>query len=55
MDVVWSDPQEDQEDYLEALEELEDVWMRNPSREQQQAVAVMTNLMDAGLISFMVH
>lgn len=31
MDIAWSDPEEDEEEYLDAMEELEDVWMRNPS------------------------
>lgn len=35
MSLAWSDPQEDEEEYLDTLEDLEDVWMRNPSRKLQ--------------------
>jgi hypothetical protein len=32
MNVVWADPDEDEEELEDMLEELEDVWMRSPAR-----------------------
>jgi hypothetical protein len=33
MGVVWADPEEEEEELEDMLDELEDVWMRNPARE----------------------
>lgn len=33
MNVVWAVPDEAAEDWDDALEDLEDAWMRNPARE----------------------
>lgn len=31
--VQWADPDEDHEELAEMMEDLEDVWMRNPAGE----------------------
>jgi hypothetical protein len=33
MNVVWADPAEEEEELEDVLDDLEDVWMRNPARE----------------------
>jgi hypothetical protein len=33
MNVVWADPEEEEEELEDVLDDLEDVWMRNPARE----------------------